>query len=272
DVYVMNANGTNVTNVTISFPPTVRSFEWSPDGTKFVLEASLGLTESDIFVIDADGTNPANITTPKVVDRLPSWSPDGSRIAFASTREGITQLNVINVDGTNAATLANIRTLDRPAWSPDGTRIVFSGVQPSGYRAIFGVNADGSNLVNLSNQEGTSAEQPALSPDGQKIVYRLAVPNSQNVPSNGQIYIMNSDGSNQQMLLDTESSFLFREWENPRWAPDSNQIVFTGSCFSALPTQQPCARGIIVIRADGTGLTQITDGFTRDFQPDWRRN
>ena len=95
-IYVMNADGSGQTELASS----AFSASWSPDFQKIVYSWGDGMN-SEIFVMNADGTNKVNITTNASSDNMPSWSPDGTKIAFYSTRDGFTNIYVMNSDGTN---------------------------------------------------------------------------------------------------------------------------------------------------------------------------
>ena len=87
---------------------------------------------SDVYVVPAAGGTEVNLTDqpasdPSGWDASPSWSPDGSRIAFISGRDGNPDIWVMDADGGNPANLtASIEHETDPEWSPDGSRIVFS--------------------------------------------------------------------------------------------------------------------------------------------------
>ena len=102
-----------------------------------------------------------NLTNSKAIHYHPAWSPDGTRIAFDSNREGTFEIYVMNANGTNPRRL----TRDgggQPSWSPDGTRMAFIG-GPAKEADIYVMNADGSNAVNLSNHPARDVA-PAWSP------------------------------------------------------------------------------------------------------------
>ena len=89
-----------------------------------------------MFVVDADGSNPVNLTNNAFLDDTAVWSPDGTKIAFSSNRDGDYDIFVMNADGSNVVEPDERRDGDFidefPAWSPDGTKIAFTA-----YRDVF---------------------------------------------------------------------------------------------------------------------------------------
>lgn len=98
-VFVINADGTGLTEIAKVSGAGEGAPSWSPDGRHIAfMRAFVG--GGGIFVVDADGSNPVQVTT-RSGDAYPAWSPDGSRIVFTSTRDGPGDLYVVNVDGSN---------------------------------------------------------------------------------------------------------------------------------------------------------------------------
>ncbi len=132
-----------------------------------VLETSGGPI-GRISIINADGTGLRQVTPEPgpldfAFDEGPTWSPDGTRLAF--TRNSV--LHIINVDGTGMTALPNEDLAGTPSWSPDGERIAYFSLDPPG--DIHTRNADGSNLVALTtNPEFES--WPRWSADGSQLV------------------------------------------------------------------------------------------------------
>jgi Tol biopolymer transport system component len=135
EVYTMKADGTGVERITRNeLWDTYASF--SPDGTRFVLHRMLpaGGTRpdggnSEVFVINADGSGAVNLTNHPSFDGYPAWSPDGKRIAFASNRTGAFRIWVMNADGTGLTALTSDQegqNSTKPGWSRDGQRIAFA--------------------------------------------------------------------------------------------------------------------------------------------------
>ena len=100
--------------------------------------------------MEADGTNPVNLTNHPAIDLGPDWSPDGKQIAFYSNRKENVDIYVMDADGANPIRLTNAAAKDRrPAWSPDGKQIAFTSLR-DGNAEIYVMNADGTNPTNLT--------------------------------------------------------------------------------------------------------------------------
>jgi len=155
---------------------------WSPDGAKIAftrMDETISRSNTDIYVINVDGTNMVRLTTEKTEDRGPAWSPDGKKIAFQSTRSGQSEIWIMDSDGSNPTQLT-VGNNDgdsrgvlsgKPAWSPDSTKIAFYGNLDGRPTAIWVMNADGSDQKLLIKNQQQNAF-PTWSPDGKKIVFK----------------------------------------------------------------------------------------------------
>lgn len=196
----------------------------------------------DIRIVRPSGEGNTRLTTHPGRDLEPTWSPDGSRIAFRSDRDGSDDVYVMGADGTGTARLTNHAGPDyQPAWSPDGTRIAFVS-ERDGNAEIYVMSAGGENVVRLTNNSARD-EQPGWSPDNRKIVFRSER------DGNGEIYAMNADGSAATRLTANGS-----DDNNPAWSPDGSNIVFSRLvvCNPAIEDRVPCQSHPFTIAADGS--------------------
>src|SRR5215213_2660614 len=158
--------------------------------------------DGEIFTMNADGSDQQRLTNNAADDGDPSWSPDGTKIAFSSTRPGLFsgyKIYVMNADGSDQHSIspptAENEFLYFPNWSPDGTKIAYSTSGHGGFE-IYVMNADGSNPQRLTNNPYLDM-YPNWSPDGTKIAFET----DRDEPNhNREIYVMNADGSDQHNI------------------------------------------------------------------------
>jgi dipeptidyl aminopeptidase/acylaminoacyl peptidase len=147
--------------------------EWSPDGSKIAYCHRTAVGLFDIWVMDADGSHKRELTDAIGNDYPGPWSPDGTRIAFGSEREGSFDVFVMNADGSGQTRLTQGPDEASPqAWLPDG-RIVFSSFHGDDPAARwYLMDPDGTNVRSLPQLDGAGAPIDWLSPPG--LVGRLA--------------------------------------------------------------------------------------------------
>jgi TolB protein len=214
-IYTINADGTNLTrivyktvydeytdtwNIAANNHPS-----WSPDGTVIVYE-SLGdegsgttVSNANIYVVNSDGTGMRRLTKELSYEGQPSWSPDGSKIAFVYVKnEGDGYSNyhiyVMNADGSNWVQLTdrNITVNNQnPDWSPDGTKIVFTG-DGDGHQGVFCINLEDKSQTFI----GVIGGKPKWSPDGREII-TYGYESQTGVV---RIWVTNDDGSNSKKI------------------------------------------------------------------------
>jgi Tol biopolymer transport system component len=269
DIWVMDADGTNETNLTNTPDINERDPAWSPDGTKiaftgpgeFNKDNSGGL--EDIYVMDADpSTNDVtNLTnTPNLLEYQPSWAPSGDQLAFVREISEQPDIFVMDANGENATNLTqtDAKNEHAPDWSPDGTKIAFAGVrkatatptacptatatatatacpeQPTAGWEILTMDPDGQNEAILTGDgfDGTD-EAPDWSPDSTKVVF-MKQSQVGGCCDRWEIWAVNRDGSGDTNLTNHPS-----DDTSPSWSPDGSEITFSSDRDSTENPRQP---------------------------------
>ena len=269
---------------------------------KIAFESNEGGVGIEVFVMNADGTNPVRLTDSSGWNRDPTWSPDGTRIAFWSSRDNAPGVYVINPDGSEETPLfvgsypPGYGT--EPAWSPDGTKIAFN------FGGIWVMNADGSGATEIiengrepawspdgtsiaftrlgepgiwtANPDGSGAQQittdppfsgaedmaPAWSPDGTTIAFSRYI----GTAGEYEVFLVDAGGGNEVNL--TAANHPNSKDGYPAWSPDGSKIAY-GRLWPFIEGQQ-LVRDIEIMNADGSGKVVITDHYNLDDRPDWQ--
>lgn len=197
EVYIMNSNGSNQTRLTHSkFYDAHPTF--SSDGKKIMFTRMLRKEKwfwdyNEIFTINTDGSEERRLTNNRVAECNPSFSPDGARILYQEVWND--EIYVMRSDATDVVRLGSGT---KPVFSPDGQKIVFVAPGVPGVYEIYIMNSDGSNPTQLTDTKGYNTS-PSFSLDGSKIIF-LAEPKGGLTRGNGQICIMNIDGSDLKVI------------------------------------------------------------------------
>ena len=241
EIYVMAADGSDPTNLT-NHPARDQDPSWSPDGSRIAWSSTVAGAHLDIWVMNADGSARTNLTPgPNQTGTAgtgiqPSWSPDGSRIAFACNGD----IWTIGADGSSPVNLTDDPALPaaggEPAWSPDGTKIAYTRGAD-----VWVMNADGTAKAQLTATTGGlgTEKAPDWSPDGVHLAYERS----------GQIWRMRADGTAQQPLTGGPGESGAR----PAWSPSGTKIVFSSNAFSA-----PNGYDVFTMNPDGTAVTRTS--------------
>jgi Tol biopolymer transport system component len=186
--------------VTAVGPPAGRPDD-RPKGT--IAVASLAPRGWDVYLLDVQTRRSRRLTDHPANDYNAAFSPDGSRVAFVSERDGNLELYSVGVDGSGLKRLTDEFALDdHPAWSPDGKQIVFvSTRQPAAtvgraWNALYVMNADGGGVKRLSSDD-SGDYSPAWSPTGNL----LAFAHGSGRAGGSDVYVSNPDGSERRMVV-----------------------------------------------------------------------
>jgi Tol biopolymer transport system component len=250
ELHVMHGNG-DIVQLLATTPGPKTDPVFSPDGKKIVF--TLGTVEassaSPLWSVNSDGTGLAQLTDDGANDYRPTWSPDGSQIAFVSTRDGNAEIYVMNADGTGQTNITNNAANDNsPAWSPSGSTILFdSDRDGAAGTAIYSMTPAGGSVTPL-----VGGYNPEWSPSGTRFLFLRG----------SQIWISESAGASSVRQVTADPFFHL----TPGWSPDESKLVYATSTTSN--------EEIWTIKsADGDSATQLTvDADGDNFTPNWTRH
>ncbi len=266
DIWVMSGDGFCARSLTNDPHGDETTPAWSADGKKLAYTAYISDTNDDdqvtyrdrgsIWVANRDGSGAAALTDPSYNynDQWPTWSPDGTRIAFQTWRDGDAEIYVINADGSGLDNLTQHFAKDRhPSWSPDGTKIVFTSNRTNGYTDIYAMNTDGSIPTCLTCFDGKVFDDYYADwlPDG-RIIF-----NSGREGKMG-AFVMNADGSNQHIIGSTAQNYTLPSAASP----DGSRILFYARRGGS-------SKQIFTMNIDGSNETNLSRSTSDDEFCDW---
>jgi Tol biopolymer transport system component len=262
---------------------------WSPDGKRIAFYSERD-GNSEIYVMNADGSAVTRLTNSKADEGYPAWSADGRTISFDSDRDGNFEIFAMNAaDGSNARALTKHPARDVSAtWSPDGKTIVFMSDRDGGFDAYEAAPETGAPATRVT-QTGTTWF-PVYSPDGTTLAFHIGrdvhtLPAPSRVegaaggdpkrltvdPANGMYPSWSPDGKRLAFMswrngrtelftMNADGSDQKRlvsmdrgDAVDPRWSPDGSRIAFVH-----LPDGMNGSGAIIcTVNADGTGLRHL---------------
>jgi Tol biopolymer transport system component len=273
-----------------------RTAQATPSGANGKIAYSCGIQDADgnivyqICSINPDGTGLTQLTflaPGEGLNHTLAWSPDGTKIVFSAGKNTaplafdvpVSNIWLINADGSGLTQLTATSTDDQPAWSPDGKKITFTSFRNdlnlladnTITRQVFVMNADGSDQQPITSPSSAAYDwQPAWSPDGSRIAFiHYGFDGVGLSYGYGEIWTVNPDGSHlTQLTVETDLAVEALPKDRPNWSPDGTSIVFTA--WACCPDSPVALNPLWIVNADGTGerhLLQDQNLFTED--PAW---
>jgi Tol biopolymer transport system component len=277
---------------------------WSPDGRRLAValgEPSFEPYAANIYAVDVDDGGITRLTNVDATEYSPTWSPDGSAIAFVSNRDAQSGVFAVHPDGSftplipthseppqtflgpdrrvSAPAEASVQTeywvdpLIEGVLSPDGRRLAnlvsTAQMQSEGCggdaQDIYTRNADGSEVINVTNTPDINEIEVAWSPDSRRLALTSGVPpRCHFIPS--RLEVMNADGNERRLLADFTSSE--GQVDTPRWIADGGALLFhvthlgPGQQFGT-PAGNP---ELYTVNVDGSDLRRVFEPARTDFQ------
>jgi TolB protein len=264
---VVNPDGTSLQLLPRTKQVSDDDPSWSPSGSTIAFtRCPLRDGKCHVYAIHPNGTGLHRLGPASDDRAFPSWSPDGRHIAYVRSWGGVANgeirysaLYVMTPTGAGARLVVN-PTNAKPyagdaghsSWSPDGKHLVLEVTHsptgdPANGHALFVVDADGSNLTQLTPWALNAGGKPDWSPDGSRILFRAPTRSER-----GNLYTIAPDGTGLKQLTHFPNLVVVAG----SFSPDGASVVFAKSA------------DVWSMRADGTDAKQLTNGVYA-YTPDW---
>ena len=199
---------------------------------------------SEIYIMNPDGSQQTNLTWHSARDLAPAWSPTGQHIAFNSNRDGIRDIYLMEANGKNVRKVFRSSAYrEYPTWSPDGNKLAYT--RPHNDWGLYVGTIDGEQEERVASINRLGGH-PAWSPDGSEIVFVSTGP-----PGGPLLKAVNLQTRKVRVLLPNDGKTI---WD-PVWSPDGTLIAFHWRTM-----------GIYTIRKSGRGLKRLVPNGSR---PAW---
>jgi TolB protein len=218
-------------------------------GTRIAYIKAIKKRRKSVYIMDMDGANDKRITKDKSISLGPTWSPDGTKISYASYVRGFPDIYTLDLASGHMRQLTNNRATNiTPAWSPVGSWIAYASSLP-GNMEIYAISPSGSNNRRLTNSFGIDIA-PSFSPDGNEFVYTSE--------RGGHVHIYKQSlltGKHQRL------TFVGSHNDSPDWSPDGQKVTFCGRHGGVFD--------IFTVNIDGSNVERLTIGVGDNEHPRW---
>lgn len=267
DIWVMDLRDPDHPTQLTTAPEADVEPVWSPDGSQIIFSSGQGTTDgvNELWLMNADGSEPRKLLEwPESFEWGATWSPDGDKLAFATTRDYNYEIYVMDIEGEGEPiNITRHSRLDTfPDWSPDGKWLAFMSDR-SGNWEIWKLNIAEclpARLAGEGEEEACEASQltdhpdddmfPRWSSDSSRIAF------SSRRFANRDIYVMDADGGNVTRITTNP-----QHDSNPIWALDDSAIIYS--------SKQGGQWDIYIIDSDGSNNRQLTNSPAEDRFGDW---
>ena len=174
----------------------------------------------DVWAVRADGSQRRRLTSDPAPEFDPTWSPDGSKLAYRSEVDENAEIYVMNADGSGKRNLTRNPAEDySPAWSPGGKRIAFASSRSGVLNDIYVMNADGSHVRRVTRHVSAD-EYPTWSPNGKRLAF------ASDRTGHWEIFAIDLDGRHERRITRAGG-------KAPAWSPHGPLIAYQGPRGSA---------------------------------------
>lgn len=258
-----------ISNITQhSFTNEGRDFDPDIDarGEMLVFASTRHAEHPDIYMKNVDSTSITQLTSDPADDVQPRFSPDGSRVAFASNRGGTWDIWLINRDGTGLVQLTRDASDElSPCWSPDGAQIAFtvwSGRSNTWEIWTLAIDRPGVRKFLCAGMF------PAWSPDGHKLAFQRARQRGSRWFSIWTVDLVGNEARNPTEVAQSDQTACIA----PHWSPDGRSIVYCALTRTPSPTEASGSADLWSVAVDTGVRHKLTDGSAAAFNPAWSRS
>jgi TolB protein len=249
---LLNVNS-SIINVLTKVRHSLTYYEFSPDGSKIVYTTQNDSNNSDIFIMNSDGTNIKNLTNnPPGIDIGSSvFSPDGNNIIYIDDTNGNSDIFMMDLDGNNIINITKSEIDEgSPIISPDGSKMIFVSFENTTLLGTYILNSDSSKVELLTDSRLYISQFTA---DSKKILYIK-------FDYGPKIYMMNLETRKSVLLADNSAPP--SPWTIPKISPDGKKIIYVDYDYINN------SNNIWIMDIDGNNKMQLTyDEYYKNLGP-----